>query len=25
VVSLLLAASTLWWWRNVQGNISHQA
>jgi DHA1 family multidrug resistance protein-like MFS transporter len=24
VVSMLLAASTLWWWRNVQGNITHQ-
>jgi hypothetical protein len=23
IISVLLALSTLWWWRNVTGNITH--
>jgi MFS family permease len=25
IVSAMLAVSTLWWWRNVTGNITHSA
>ena len=25
IVSAVLAVSTLWWWRNVTGNITHSA